>query len=596
MKKKKIFKKRKIYWTGIIFLSLVIVFSLRFVLAWSEPGSAPPAGNTDKPLNISAETQYKAGALGIGGDFRTDTYTYLSSLSGKVGIGTNNPAEKLTLNSGNFLETAKSIKHIGSLADNASTLLFKNNDIYVSGKYAYIVSEGTIAYDDDGLEIVDISNPANPAHVGKISFGDCKPNCAAETPTGVFISGNYAYIASYSLSGLGIFDISNPANPKQVGNIKQSSCPECAFHYPRSVYVSGKYAYIASSKDDTNPGDGLEIVDISNPAKPTHAGRILNDDYAPDAVALRKAFSVYVSGKYAYVVSRGEWSDEPEGGLQIIDITNPNNPIPVGKITQATCPSCDFNNLDSSNSNQIVVSGSYAYIPSTNDNSLIIINVSNPNNPVFAGKISKSTCPSCNLTRPCDVQVAGKYAYVTSWGYYLPGPNNTSSGLDIIDISNPANPTYVDSITVESCPSCLLYAANALFVSGKYAYVVTRDYEGDSSYNGLEILDISGIDSPSANIGNIASGNITVTENTDIGNNLYVRSGLNVGGGGINSGGAIAGSDLETINMLKSSPTDNPATCDANMRGAMYYDKSAASPCFCNGTIWARFNNAANCN
>ena len=70
------------------------------------------------------------------------------------------------------------------------------------------------------------------------------------------------------------------------------------------VAVSGNYAYVAG-------GDGgLRIIDISNPAAPTEAGFY---DTPGDARG------VAVAGNYAYVA-------DGKGGLRMIDISNPAAP------------------------------------------------------------------------------------------------------------------------------------------------------------------------------------------------------------------------------------------------------------------------------
>ena len=57
----------------------------------------------------------------------------------------------------------------------------------------------------------------------------------------------------------------------------------------------------------------------------------------------------------------------------------------------------------------------------------------------------------------------------------------------------------------------------AVFVSGKYAYAV------NNSGNTIAVVDLKGADISTANIGNIAANDLTVWENVDIGNNLYVK-------------------------------------------------------------------------
>ncbi|MFM6024176.1 MAG: hypothetical protein ACKPER_14820, partial [Dolichospermum sp.] len=106
----------------------------------------------------------------------------------------------------------------------------------------------------------------------------------------------------------------------------------------------------------------------------------------------------------------------------------------------------------------VQVVGNYAYVPD-NTSGLQIIDISNPTSPTLKG----------NYDTPAaiDVQIVGNYAYVADdW-----------SGLQIIDISNPAAPTLVGTYNTPG---------NAIDVQivGNYAYVA--DYE-----SGLQIIDIS---------------------------------------------------------------------------------------------------------
>lgn len=81
---------------SLVFSILVICFAIAFyVVAWEEPGTPPPSGNVDAPLNTGNIAQDKSGPLRIGGVFRTDSETVLAVLGGNVGIGTTNPSQKL---------------------------------------------------------------------------------------------------------------------------------------------------------------------------------------------------------------------------------------------------------------------------------------------------------------------------------------------------------------------------------------------------------------------------------------------------------------------------------------------------------------------
>ena len=86
----------------------------------------------------------------------------------------------------------------------------------------------------------------------------------------------------------------------------------------RDVHVSGKFAYVASIN-----ADSLTIIDVSDPTKPRLASQITDcdvDDQGGIFDELDGARDVYVSGKYAYVVSSLDRS------FTIIDISDPTKP------------------------------------------------------------------------------------------------------------------------------------------------------------------------------------------------------------------------------------------------------------------------------
>jgi hypothetical protein len=324
----------------------------------------------------------------------------------------------------------------------------------------------------------------------------------------VYVSGKYAYVAD-GASGLQILDISNPASSTISSTYDTSG-------NARGVYVSGKYAYIADQSA------GLQIIDISNPIVPVLAGTY---DTSGDA------YGVYVSGKYVYVADYGS-------GLQIIDISNPTSPTLVGTYDTPSFASNVYISSkyayvsDSSSGLQIIdisnptsptlvgtydtlgnvldayVSGKYVYVAGGNPG-LQIFDISNPVSPILIGEYNTSGLAY-------SVHVSGKYAYIA----------DSAAGLQIIDISNPIVPVLAGTYDTSGL-------AFGLHVSGKYAYVA------DSS-SGLQIIDINGIETPSLYAGNIATNGLTVTENADFGNNLYVRNGLNVGMGGIFTDGVLS--------------------------------------------------------
>lgn len=364
---------------------------------------------------------------------------------------------------------------------------------YDTNRYARDVKiKGTTAYiaDSNDLVILDISNPSSP-----ILLGSCYiPGGAG----GLSVSGDYAYVASYS-SGLTVVDISISSAPEVVGNydtvgsvnkvsivgdyayiadhnnglvILDISTPSTPIFkgsydtvaYARDVVIYGNYAYVT---DDYN---GLVVINISTPATPEYVttydtpgnakyvsidgdklyvtdqtGLVVLDISSPASPTLAgsiittgTAYGVSVSGNYAYIA-------DYDNDLVIVDISNPTS-LEIVRDGTLKYPL------------SIKVEGDYAYI-ADREKGLVILNVSNPTAPTFSG--------SYDTGYAYEVAVDGDYAYVASAG----------DGLDIIDISNPLTPTFVGKYDSAG----YVYG---VVVKGDYAYIADYHY-------GLVVVDIS---------------------------------------------------------------------------------------------------------
>ncbi len=180
------------------------------------------------------------------------------------------------------------------------------DSLYITGYYDFnpdetrdlaLDAEGSYAYLADrlgGLLIVDVSDPANPNLVSSIS--------TEGSAEGLFVLGEYAYIANGMNGGLVIVNISNPEEPSISSRLETEGMAN-------DVYVAGNYAYFA------NGAAGLRIIDISSPEQPQQVGVF---DTPGDC------YSVEIHENLAYI------ADGREGGLRIVDISTRNNPQEVG--------------------------------------------------------------------------------------------------------------------------------------------------------------------------------------------------------------------------------------------------------------------------
>ena len=149
------------------------------------------------------------------------------------------------------------------------TSYYPYGGIALSGSYAFLAVNG------QGLLVYDLSDPANPQKVAQKStdphFG------GGGFGFGITVSGNYAYVATYTNCGVQVFDISTPTNPVSAF---------CVSTYAFDVRVFGNYAYPISTTTY------FLIYNVSNPT---------NISAATEYV--RTSDNVYtgaISGDYAY--------------------------------------------------------------------------------------------------------------------------------------------------------------------------------------------------------------------------------------------------------------------------------------------------------
>ena len=278
--------------------------------------------------------------------------------------------------------------------------------VHVSGNYAYL------AANDEGLKVIDVSNPASPSVVG---------SCSMVCPADVYVSGNHAYVTNNAEgvngSGFEVIDVSNPASPLVVGSGTTPS-------YASAVYVSGDYAYVAVRHD------GLQVTDVSNPASPSVVGSCSMPDLTRN---------IHISGNYAYVTNNYL-------GLVVVDISNPVNPFIVG--------SCDIPYY----ANTVYVSGNYAYV-SAGYSGLQVVNVSNPANPFIVG--------SCDTVMASGVHVTGNYAYVTD-GYTGLRVVDVTNPTTPILVGSSNTPDYARNVFLSGNHAYVAMGSSGLQVVNKF--------------------------------------------------------------------------------------------------------------------------------
>ena len=252
-------------------------------------------------------------------------------------------------------------------------------DVFVQGDLAFLADAG-------GFRAVDISDPAVPKTAGSLS-----------TPERIFsvgIQGAYAYVAA-GRAGLRVVDITDISAPIEVGHLDTGGTVV-------DVAVHGQHAFIVEGDEfpgPTSAGQGLRVIDISNPALHKEVGSLFTPGEARGIVVL---------GDLAFVADGTE-------GLRIIDISNPVSPKEVG----------------SRNTPGSAVEGNHAYVADGEDG-FRIIDISNPASPRNTGSLK-------SLRSTEGVHLQGELAFV-----------NDSAGLRVVDVSDPPSPKPLGFLSLPS--------------------------------------------------------------------------------------------------------------------------------------------------
>jgi hypothetical protein len=169
---------------------------------------------------------------------------------------------------------------------------------------------GTLAFVTDnthGLVILDIHNPQQPTFVGAYPL--------AGTTEPAQVVGTVAYVPNVP-SGLVMLDIHDPSHPQLRGAYTGTGETFTLI----STQVAGGYAYLVGYGESPLWINALEILDVSNPAKPVRLSHLSTDQNSGLG-------TIGVVGSFAYIVGG---TKAGYSALVIIDVHDPVHPFQAG--------------------------------------------------------------------------------------------------------------------------------------------------------------------------------------------------------------------------------------------------------------------------
>ena len=200
--------------------------------------------------------------------------------------------------------------------------------VFESGTHTYAA---VAAANDDGVQVLDVTDPHDIAAAGSITDDDDALELDGARAITVFESGTrtYAAVAAYNDDGLQILDVTDPHGITAAGSITDDTGTlELDGARGIAVFESGTrtYAAVAAYNDD-----GLQILDVTDPSAITAAGSITDD--ADLELYGASGAATFTSGGDAYAAVAAYEDD----GVQILRLTG-DGPEPAGSDTAIQQP------------------------------------------------------------------------------------------------------------------------------------------------------------------------------------------------------------------------------------------------------------------
>lgn len=260
-------------------------------------------------------------------------------------------------------------------------------DVAVRGTTAWIPA-------DDGLHILDLSNPNRIDHTGPLPAETANVNAVSASAEALAFVTDRGRLVSLDLT-------TTHPEPRQAD---VTLCADCV-----GVSSANGNIYIADIVGGIRTASLSSLSDL---------GRSVPLAVVPYTGGLQFVFEdVDVSSNHAYVA---DWLH----GLRIFDLATPQSQL-TGSLVTGGAPSA------------VRVVGTRAYVAEgTNGGRLRVIDVSNPANPIDLGGTTTS--------KAMDVEVRGHIAYVADESLFGPG------GLRIFNVANPAAVTEL-SVYNDAC-------------------------------------------------------------------------------------------------------------------------------------------------
>ena len=300
----------------------------------------------------------------------------------------------------------------------SSTLELENAQgitVFTLGNHTYAA---VAAWKDDGVQILDITNPYNITATDNIQDSENTDyELDGANAIDAFESGGHTYVAvaSHIDHGVQLLNVTNPYNITATDSVDRGDHGGLTLlsAIDVSVFESGNHRYAAVV---ANHDDGVQMLNVTDPTNIRPIGKISGKDFAFERAS---AISIFESGGHRYAAVTARLDD----AVQMLNMSNPSRMTGISNI---------HNNYFNGATDVITFESSggiYAAVTAGDNDSVQILDVTDPTDPIRVSRIRDTT----NLDYPTAIDAfeSGGHRYVAVTASGSPGRVNIIKiGLD----------------------------------------------------------------------------------------------------------------------------------------------------------------------
>ncbi len=344
--------------------------------------------------------------------------------------------------------------------------------LYRSGNNNLAYVAGT-----NGIDIVDVSNPAAPVDMGSFGSGDIVQGGATTGRVATIGGADYLIVGTTATLNanqfnLLVYSLANPLAPTKVSDTLFN------YHFPSDLLIDGTTLLVPTQGLGFN-GNGLTdeygsllSIDLSNPAAPVLDDVLYDDRGAPDGGDTRQLGGAVVQSGLAYIASSTSTASlnsiNPGGGrVLVVDDSNPSQLSAIGEVdipgtTQAL-------GIAIQGSEALAVSstggptGTLSSFGQSGDLVLSLLDISNPQSPQLMG-----TTLITSETFATSDQNGGGLSVLSLGNGLFAVSGSLSDGNPVLLLVDPSDP---NNIAVSASPVPVL--GNEMAASGGVLYATS---------------------------------------------------------------------------------------------------------------------------